>query len=104
MIKKNFFLLLSYMKKSKMSNHGGRPPYVFAEFITPVRQIMINKNNCLAVCNGCISKKGFQWAKDHCNGEKNKVSNTVSSIGKHIKPFIVAPMFQCCSNSIPIIF
>ena len=37
--------------------------------------------------------KGFQWAKDHCNGEKNKVSNTVSSIGKHIKPFIVALMF-----------
>ena len=45
------------MKKSKMSNHGGRPPHVFAEFITPVRQIMINKNNCLAVCNGCISKR-----------------------------------------------
>src|ERR1044072_8228127 len=67
-----------------MSNRSGKPPHVFAEFITPVRQILINKSNCLAVCNGCISKKGFQWAKDHCNEEKYKVSNTVPSIGKHI--------------------
>ena len=88
------------MKKSKMSNHGGRPPHVFAEFITPVRQIMINKNNCLAVCNGCISKKGFQWAKDHCNEEKNKVSNTVSSIGNILNLLLLLQY----SNAIPMVF
>ena len=67
-----------------MSNHGGKPHHAFAEFVTPVRQIMVNKSNCLAICNGCISKKGFSWAKIHCNEENNKVSNTVPSIGKHI--------------------
>lgn len=67
-----------------MSNRGGKPHHAFAEFVTPVRQIMVNKSNCLAVCNGCISKKGFSWAKIHCNEEKNKVSNTIPSIGKHI--------------------
>ena len=45
------------------NNHGSKPLHVFAEFITPVRQIMINKNNCLAVCNGCISEKGFNGQK-----------------------------------------
>ena len=63
-----------------MSSCSEKPPHVFAEFISPVHQIMVNKSNCLAVCNNCISK----WAKDHCNEEKNKVSNTIPSIGKHI--------------------
>ena len=42
-----------------MSSRGGKPAHVFTEFITPVRQIMVNKCNCLAVCNGCISKKNL---------------------------------------------
>ena len=88
------------MKKSKMSNHGGRPPHVFAEFITPVRHIMINKNNCLAVCNGCISKKGF-------NGQK------IIVMEKKIKFLILFQVLENilnlllllqCSNAVPMVF
>src|SRR5205823_7862332 len=100
MIKKNFFLLLSYMKKSKMSNHGKRPPHVFAEFITPVRQIMINKNNCLAVCNGCISKKGFNRQKIIVMKKKIKFLILFQVLENILNLLLLLQ----CSNAVPMVF
>ena len=83
-----------------MSNHGGKPPHVFAEFITPVRQIMINKNNCLAVCNGCISKKGFNRQKIIVMKKKIKFLILFQVLENILNLLLLLQ----CSNTIPMVF
>ena len=65
-----------------MSNRDGKPSHCFHNFVHVKKDVKINQSNSLAVCQGCISVKGWTWAENEAR--TIKMSNTVPSIGKHL--------------------
>nr|CAG8532256.1 12106_t:CDS:2 [Entrophospora candida]CAG8595714.1 7971_t:CDS:2 [Entrophospora candida] len=60
----------------------GKPPHVFNEFFNVNKDVLINKSNFLAICKGCIVRKGFDWS--FSEAVRSKISNTLPSIEKHL--------------------
>ncbi|CAJ0651491.1 6040_t:CDS:2, partial [Entrophospora sp. SA101] len=60
----------------------GKPPHVFNEFVNVNKDFLINKNNFLAICKGCIVRKSFDWS--FSEAVRSRISNTVPSIEKHL--------------------
>ncbi|GET02159.1 hypothetical protein RCL_jg15761.t1 [Rhizophagus clarus] len=65
-----------------MSSRGGKLSHCFNEFVYVKKDVKVNQSNYLAICQGCITVKGWTWTE--AEARKINMSNTAFSIGKHL--------------------